>query len=533
VIIASLLLGGGTRGGFLRDAVLQLLAIPLLLVALWRLLEISLTQEARLAIWFCLAIVAIPIIQLIPLPPWLWTALPGREVSIETFDILGREPPWMPISVSPHETWLSALSLIPPLGIFLATILVGYRQRRLLSLIILAIGVASVFIGLVQVAQGPNSSLRFFDFTSETEAIGFFANRNHFAALLYALTLFGAAWAIHVAATSGIKLHPKDYDAASIVAMIGVVTLLVILLAGQAMARSRAGLGLTIVALLGAFALGASDRRVESGVTATRMLFFASVLAVIFSAQYALYRIMERFVVDPLHDARLPFARNTIEAAIAYLPLGSGLGTFVPVYATFEKPADVFPDTYANHAHNDVLELWLNTGIVGLALMGMFIAWLVLRSVSIWRRAPAGARELDWSLARAATMVVALLIAHSFVDYPLRTGAMMAIMAFACGLLIEPPVEERGSEGWELPDSRKASHRRQGTRRTSSTSTVSRMTPSMPRSSEKSSDSSSLSSAERWGTEIDWPEEWSDSPGTCSPREGDEHSGRRKRSDDE
>ena len=37
VLVASLLLGGGTRTGFLSDAVIQLLAIPLLLIAVRRL----------------------------------------------------------------------------------------------------------------------------------------------------------------------------------------------------------------------------------------------------------------------------------------------------------------------------------------------------------------------------------------------------------------------------------------------------------------------------------------------------------------
>src|SRR5262249_19618616 len=97
---------------------------------------------------------------------------------------------------------------------------------------------------------------------------------------------------------------------------------------------------------------------------------------------------------------------------------------------------------YANHAHNDFLELWLNTGVVGLVLVGMFIVWLMLRAVEVWRSPPVnGASELDWTLARAATIIVALLIAHSFVDYPLRTGGIMAIMAFACALLIDPPTD--------------------------------------------------------------------------------------------
>ena len=128
-----------------------------------------------------------------------------------------------------------------------------------------------------------------------------------------------------------------------------------------------------------------------------------------------------------------------MQAAKAYLPLGSGLGTFIPVYASFEKPEDTLLNTYANHAHNDAAELWLETGLFGLVLAALFVFWFGKRTVEVWRSAPPlGASEVDWSLVRAATIIIALLLAHSFVDYPLRTGAMMAIMAFCCALLIEP-----------------------------------------------------------------------------------------------
>jgi O-antigen ligase len=159
-----------------------------------------------------------------------------------------------------------------------------------------------------------------------------------------------------------------------------------------------------------------------------------------FAVQFTLYRVMERFLaVDPMEDTRVLIARITIEAAKAYMPFGSGMGTFVPVYAMYEKPQDAMVNVYANHAHDDVLELWLETGVVGIVLMGVFMTWLVLRSINVWRRAPLGGREIDRSLARAGTLIIGLLVAHSFLDYPLRTDAMMAIMAFACALLIEPP----------------------------------------------------------------------------------------------
>jgi hypothetical protein len=230
----------------------------------------------------------------------------------------------------------------------------------------------------------------------------------------------------------------------------------------------------------------------------------------IFSVQFALYRVMERFVVDPLADARLPFGRNTVEAALAYMPLGSGLGTFVPVYAMFEKPEDTIIGTFANHAHNDFLELWLNTGAAGLVLVGMFVVWLALRSVEIWRSAlPPQASELDWTLVRAATIVVALLVAHSFVDYPLRTGAIMAVMAFACALLVEPPVVTQRAiqqlqavpKGTRLPDMPRLAP------------VVTSAVPKPPSLPVRASPSEvgALSPERRWGTDVDWPEEWSTS----------------------
>ena len=267
------------------------------------------------------------------------------------------------------------------------------------------------------------------------------------------------------------------------------------------MARSRAGLGLTIVALIGAFALGLADRRVSRGFTSNKILVGATVLGVILVVQYTLYRILERFEADPLDDARLAFVPTTIEAAKAFLPLGSGLGTFVPVYASFERPEDTLLTLYVNRAHNDAAELFLETGVFGLALMVLFVSWLIWRSIAVWRTAPpAGAREVDWSLARAATIIIALILAHSFVDYPLRTGAITAIMAFFCALLIEPIAgTEPTAEVAAAP--KMARHRRKP-----KLSPVPALSPVPRLATAEMPDRHPA--PERWGSDIQWPEEW-------------------------
>jgi O-antigen ligase len=441
---AALLLGGGTRGGFLSDALLQFLAIPLLLLSASRFGDLFWQHRVRLRqvrweIAFCVAVVLVPLLQLVPLPPVLWTLLPHREPLIASFDGLsGGGLPWLPISVSPNATWLSVAALLPTLAVFFGTILLGYRERRLLSLGVVAFGIVSSFLGLLQIAQGPASRLRFFSATNLTEAVGFFANRNHFAAFLYVVLLFAAVWAIDIGFAVGPWRDRRIFEARSILTITASFLAIVVLLAAEAMARSRAGMILTMVSLAGIYGVVLTDRRRRTlSATPLNFLFAAAGTAFILVVQFALYRVLARFNTDPLDDLRVQFARTTIEAAWAYMPFGAGMGTFVPVYGMFEKPQDLFSHAYINHAHDDILELWLETGIFGMALMGAFAAWFVSRAAKIWRLGSVGANEFDRSLARAATIAVALIVVHSFLDYPLRTAAMTAILAFACGLMIE------------------------------------------------------------------------------------------------
>jgi hypothetical protein len=183
------------------------------------------------------------------------------------------------------------------------------------------------------------------------------------------------------------------------------------------------------------------------------------------------------------------------------------MGTFVPVYAMFEKPEDALVNTFANRAHNDLLEVWLETGMVGPVLIALFSICLVRRSIQLWRGAPQDGRDIDHALARAATIVIALLLAHSLVDYPLRTGGMMAIMAFACALLIVPPPGVESEERVEPQGAGETKRPRSG-RRTAPAAPAAPPWASLPpiRPTEPAADLPHA--GERWGTDIDWPEEW-------------------------
>jgi O-antigen ligase len=506
-VVSSLLLGGGTRGGFLSDTILELIAIPAFLASLATLVALPRSESKQRAEWalmLCLAIAALPLVQLVPLPPWLWTELPNREQMVTVFGLLGRELPWLPISVSPSATWVSVLSLLPPFAIFLGVIQLSYSERRVMSLIFIAVGIVAAFVGLAQVAQGSDSPLRFFAVTNESEAVGFFANRNHFAALLYSLLLFGAAWATNVAFTVGSWSERKNFETSTIATLTACFLGLVILIVTESITRSRAGLALTIIAIAGALALPLADRRRSSGgVTPVRLILASASLAIVLAVQFALYRILDRFADDPLADSRVTFARNTIAAAKAYMPFGSGVGTFVSVYPTFELPQDAISNAFVNHAHDDLLEVWLEGGVISLCLIAAFATWFLLRSAKIWWRVPDNIRAIDLLLARAATIVVPLIIAHCAVDYPLRTEAIMAVFAFSCALLIEPL-----APAWDEMTVESAKAREQ------TMASVSRAAPARVPAVADGADTASAKTPPqpkgRWGEDVEWPDQWRD-----------------------
>src|SRR5262249_38767462 len=108
---------------------------------------------------------------------------------------------------------------------------------------------------------------------------------------------------------------------------------------------------------------------------------------------------------------------------------------------------------------------------------------------------------IDLSLARAATLVVGLIIAHSLVDYPLRTGAIMGLLAFACGLLVEPlGMDEKTS----APDQVSAARPRQPSMKERlPAGVVARQLWEPPSLSD-----AKPQHARRWGEDIQWPSEW-------------------------
>src|SRR5262249_44275714 len=138
-----MLFGGGAGYGW-SDAVVQLAALPLLAWALLRLTPSQLGRGGQWAIGLLCGMFAWPLLQLIPIPPSLWSGLPGRGEIAAAYEAAGMTLPWLPISLYPSATWVGLLSLLPATAIFLAMLSIERRSRRLLILLIFIIVFGSV-----------------------------------------------------------------------------------------------------------------------------------------------------------------------------------------------------------------------------------------------------------------------------------------------------------------------------------------------------------------------------------------------------
>ena len=423
-------------------------------------------------------------VQFLPLPPifhsvWLWAHSRPGEAGGAVAD-----ESWRRLTLTPFASWAAVASMLPPIALFAGVIQLDAVARFRIAALVIGLSAVALLLGFLQIVQGPHSGLRFFEFTNPSEAVGFFANRNHFASLLYTALVFAAVW-FSFAAKDFVKQGTVDTRA--ILWFAAAAALLIGTIAGLALARSRAGLVLAVAAIGGIVAMFfVDDRKSGKGRDSSsrfvrRLALGALGLAVLFAAQFGIDRVITRFEVDPLADLRVTLTAATVRTALESLPFGTGIGSFVPVYLTKEKTEDLFSD-YANRAHNDWAELLLETGVFGLAIAVLFLWWFTARAIAIWRPRAAGGPDHHLTLQRAATLAIILLLAHSLVDYPLRTTAMVTIFAFACAILIEPPA----SAAPEEPPPKRSSRRRK----------------------ERPAPSPEAPPGEGWGADMEWPEAW-------------------------
>lgn len=117
---------------------------------------------------------------------------------------------------------------------------------------------------------------------------------------------------------------------------------------------------------------------------------------------------------------RASINKDSLHMAVAKPLLGWGLGTFPVAYPQF---CSFYTDFFVNAAHDDYLQLVVETGVAGFLTMLWFV-WLLYRNAL--RKLTNWTEDINGSIALACMLGCTGLLVHSFVDFNLQVPANAA-----------------------------------------------------------------------------------------------------------
>jgi O-antigen ligase len=433
LLALALAVGGAGENFPLLAMLLGLVALAVAGTLAWSGHPLRLTRLARCALALVAAVLLVPLLQLVPLPPSVWHALPGRELPAQIDASLGLSG-WRPLTLDVEGTVRAFLNLIPASVLFVGCLRLHSADRSKLLLMIAGFALFNAVLGIAQLATGgsmtpyPSSHLGY--------PIGLFVNRNHNAVfLLLSMPL--------IAALAARKMQGTESRLPYIVGTLAVLTIVGVVVIAT---TSRMALALLPVALVGSLAL-LFFRQSFLRLAVPSTLALAAVAATI-SWVGGFNRNLARF--GSLHDGRFDYWDDVSWALHHYGLAGTGFGSFVPVYQTAESLSGISP-AILNHAHNDFIEIVLEGGIPAIVLLLLFFAILVAAAVQLMKKRFEFGRA---SLSLAAALGVMLVLIFSLVDYPLRMPAISCTFAVLCACFLPTPVAVAAGREIAVPRSR-------------------------------------------------------------------------------
>lgn len=379
IILLALVFGGGSTQGLWTDHIFQILLIPALFMGV---ANINNSRFSKAAIYLFGLLFALCILQFLPI---------SRELSINNTQIIIQSTLF---SFSPQKSLEAVLFAISILGFSLY--LSRFKDDELSRLIrFFMIGLAvNLILGAFQLSYSGKIEIE--GVLPYTIRSATFANENHFSTLAFAmLPLFAYHYLVRIKA-------PAFFIGIS--AIISIVLFAVGSRAGMAMTLAVSGVCLFW------FLFDKMNANLKINILIA-LLIIASIIA---------YLIIG--IPDFGEISRIKFIQNTFAAFKDNYLFGTGLGSFIDIYPSYE-PLFETREFYVNHTHNDYVELLLETGLVGAILFLLFVTLMIYGA-------------LRSNLAQASGLGLLAIAAHSLIDYPLRTMAIAILFAYFITVLL-------------------------------------------------------------------------------------------------
>ena len=385
-----------------------------------------------------LCFVIICLIQIIPLPEFILGALSKNSLQIwgKNQTILASigftgESNMFTISLYPHATWVETLLLLSYIafGFVVSRVYTTESQLRILLIPVFGVSVFEATYGIYQylLSSSGGSATGF--------ASGSFGNHNHFAGFLemsiplvlgYALSL--GEWHNGKGGSFFRGLVSSDnFQRQILILFLLAMLLLVIFLSG-----SRMGIFSTLLSLAFFYLAYSSFRK--SRVKKAWMILFVLAVALIYGLWIGLYPVFERFInVEVDAPIRILVWKDMLGMMMDFPLLGTGFGTFGYVYPLYKKYMEA-PLVYT-YAHNDYLQLIIETGILGFFSVITALTLFLLSRVRNLGRFSQKENHFRFFMSLGALSGIVSLLIHSLADFNLHIPSNALYFAFLIGFL--------------------------------------------------------------------------------------------------
>ena len=424
VALVALAFGGGGSAYPLANLLAQIFALGALLLLGFSRAE-GVRRMPRALIVLAFLTMLLPLLQLVPLPPGIWQALPGRDLVEQSLALIGRSDSWFAWSVDRSRTLVAFASLIPVLAV-LALFPWGRRGAATAVLyLIVAMGLANFLFGALQLAI-PGGLLNPYPVLSDGRLYGFFANHNS-AGLFFVIALCASIGAFQMAKRRSVERNVLA--GAALIFVLGTV------LTNSRSSTTLLLLPLALIAWIALLSIGDKRRRLKMGAIGFAAIALVGAGAAWLLSNTRLATTAERF--GSLEDHRPEIWEDSLVSAERFWPVGSGTGTFRDVFPVDESLEYVLAGN-AGRAHSEYLEVAIESGIVGLLLIAawvLFLAWAVFRARN----------RSNWPVVRAAGLAGLCIFLQAFLDYPLRNQAMLCVAGLLIAAMVGRERRDKGS----------------------------------------------------------------------------------------
>lgn len=369
---------------------------------------------------------ALVLFQLVPMPPGVLRVVSPGSFAFHNDPLLVPLEASRPISVSPADTlrglaFLAGFSLLAQ-AVFREMGKEPWRRRLLRT--VAGTGVALTVVALVQAASSqPRVIWGIFRPDWDWAVFGPYVNRNHFAGYLVmaapvaigfaleALFRLRAAWgrgwrgALRLGEREGVAL--VRWAAAAMVIVAGLVA-----------SQSRGGVSAFALAALALPLVARERRRTALGVAA-----FAG-LGVLW---IGLGGVLGAFAVRGVRASRLDLWRDMLPMVPRFPIFGDGWNAFATAFPWYQT---VWKTEWIGETHNDYLQVLIDGGVVGAALLGGLL-------VVVFRGALARAVHSPLDLGVFGALLGFAL--HGLVDFNGQIPANAATFVALAALAVRPP----------------------------------------------------------------------------------------------